>query len=70
MIKKIALLLMLLLSIDLNAQCAMCKAVIETGNPEMAEGINSGIMYLMVFPYLLMGVLLFALYKYMRRKKI
>lgn len=67
--KKICVFLFVLFSIEAVAQCAMCKAVIETGNPEMAEGINSGIMYLMVFPYLLMGVLLFVLYKYMQRSK-
>lgn len=67
--KKIVFILVLLITFNSNAQCAMCKAVIETGNPEMAEGINSGIMYLMVFPYLLIGVLFFGLYKYMRRTK-
>jgi len=35
------------------SQCAMCKAVVETGDVTMAEGINNGITYLMVFPYLL-----------------
>ena len=67
--KKIIFILLLLIGVDVVAQCAMCKAVIETGNPEMAEGINTGIMYLMVFPYLLMGVLLFVLYKYMQKSK-
>ncbi|MBL4746258.1 MAG: hypothetical protein JKY08_07795 [Flavobacteriaceae bacterium] len=67
--KKITVFLFLLLGVDAIAQCAMCKAVIETGNPEMAEGINSGIMYLMLFPYLLVGVLFFVMYKYMRRSK-
>jgi len=67
--KKILVFLLILINVKLSAQCAMCKAVIEAGHPEMAEGINSGIMYLMVFPYLLMGVLLFALYKYIRRSK-
>ena len=32
------------------SQCAMCKAVVETGDVTMAEGINNGITYLMVFP--------------------
>ena len=67
--KKIIFILLLLIGVDVVAQCAMCKAVIETGSPEMAEGINTGIMYLMVFPYLLMGVLLFVLYKYMQKSK-
>lgn len=52
-----------------DAQCAMCKAVIENGNTGMAEGVNSGITYLMVFPYILVGVLLFAIYRYKRTAK-
>jgi len=45
-------------------QCAMCKAVVENGDVSMAEGVNNGITYLMVFPYLLVGVLLFVIYRY------
>jgi len=52
-----------------NAQCAMCKAVIEGGETGMAEGVNSGITYLMVFPYILVGGLLFVLYRYKRTAK-
>ena len=52
-----------------NAQCAMCKAVIESGETGMAEGVNNGITYLMVFPYILVGVLLFVLYSYKRTAK-
>ncbi|CAL2078858.1 conserved hypothetical protein [Tenacibaculum sp. 190524A05c] len=51
-----------------NAQCAMCKAVIEGGNETIAEGVNGGITYLMVFPYLLVGILFFLLYRH--RKKV
>jgi len=30
-----------------NAQCAMCKAVVESGGDlDKAEGLNSGILYL------------------------
>ena len=45
------------------SQCAMCKAVVETGDVTMAEGINNGITYLMVFPYLLIGVLFYFIYR-------
>ena len=38
-----------------DAQCAMCKAVVESGNESVAEGLNTGIVYLMIFPYLLVG---------------
>ena len=45
------------------SQCAMCKAVIENGDVSMAEGVNNGITYLMVFPYLLIGVLFYVIYR-------
>jgi hypothetical protein len=45
----------------------MCKAVLESGDISLAEGVNDGITYLMVFPYLLIGVLLFTLYKYKKK---
>lgn len=52
------------------AQCAMCKAVIENGDVPMAEGINNGITYLMIFPYLLVGILFFVIYRYKKSAKI
>ena len=53
-----------------NAQCAMCRAVVESGDVSQAEGLNSGILYLMVFPYLLVGVLVFFLIQRIRKHKI
>jgi hypothetical protein len=53
-----------------SAQCAMCRAVVESGSAKQAEGLNSGILYLMVFPYLLVGVLVFFLIKRVRKNKI
>jgi hypothetical protein len=67
--KSIALTGVLLFVLDVNAQCAMCKAVVESGDKEMAEGINSGITYLMLFPYLLVGLLAYYLYKYKKKAK-
>ncbi len=51
------------------AQCAMCKAVVENGDVDMAEGVNNGITYLMVFPYLLIGFLFFVIYRYKKQLK-
>ncbi len=51
------------------AQCAMCKAVVEQGGEEMAEGINSGIIYLMVFPYLAIGIGIYFLYRNWKKSK-
>jgi hypothetical protein len=50
------------------AQCAMCKAVVENGDVDMAEGVNNGISYLMVFPYLLIAGLFFTLYRYRKNQ--
>ena len=69
--KKIVLIFLLVFtSIISNAQCAMCKAVVESGDISMAEGVNSGITYLMVFPYLLIGVLFCVIYRYNKKAKI
>ena len=45
-----------MLHISSFAQCAMCRAVVEQGGEETAEGINSGIVYLMAFPYLIITI--------------
>jgi hypothetical protein len=51
-------------SISANAQCAMCRAALESeGNQAKAKGINDGIVYLMVIPYVLVGLVFFAVYK-------
>lgn len=67
--RKILFLIAILLSQTINSQCAMCKAVVENGDASMAEGVNNGITYLMVFPYLLIGVLFFTIYRYRKRAK-
>lgn len=67
--KKYFILITLFLSQIISAQCAMCKAVVENGGVSMAEGVNNGISYLMVFPYLLIGALFYALYRYRKQTK-
>lgn len=48
-------------------QCAMCRAVLESnGDNAVAEGINNGIVYLMAIPYILVGALIFIVYRKMR----
>lgn len=59
----------LLFSTSTEAQCAMCKAVVENGDTSMAEGVNSGITYLMVFPYILVGVLMYFIYRNKKASK-
>ena len=56
--------LFLVISISSNAQCAMCRAVLESGSDQkVAEGVNNGIMYLMIIPYILIAVVGYFVYK-------
>ncbi|MCX2681790.1 hypothetical protein OOZ15_17685 [Galbibacter sp. EGI 63066] len=51
----------------IQAQCAMCRAVLESGEgQEVAQGINNGIIYLMAVPYILIGVLGYYIFKKMK----
>lgn len=57
-------------SISSNAQCAMCRAVLETEEGGVkAEAVNDGILYLMVFPYILVGILGYVIYRMKTKKK-
>ena len=57
----------LLIPIDDEAQCAMCRAVLESeSSGKAAEGINNGIVYLMAVPYVLVAGLFYFIYKKMR----
>lgn len=52
-----------------SAQCAMCKAALITGEDQSAaEGVNHGITYLMVFPYVLVGILGVAVYRIIKKE--
>ena len=54
-------LVLVLLAIGAHSQCAMCKAAAESdlkNNPNsFAKGLNTGILFLMVIPYLIVGVI-------------
>lgn len=65
------LLVSFLFSLSMNAQCAMCRAALETEEGGVkGEAVNDGILYLMVIPYLLVGILGFAIYRmYFKKKK-
>ncbi len=62
------ILLLFVAALPAEAQCAMCRAVLESEEGgQTAKGINNGIMYLMIFPYLLIGGVGYAIYR--SRKK-
>lgn len=59
------------------SQCAMCRATVEsnvgTGSKEpeseVGSGLNTGILYLMLIPYLLIGTVGFLWYKSNKKAK-
>ncbi|WNH08956.1 hypothetical protein [Thalassobellus suaedae] len=60
----IILVLLFLVSVSAEAQCAMCRAVLESEEGQSAaEGINDGIVYLMAVPYILVGGIGYFIYK-------
>ncbi len=62
--------ILLLLPELAQAQCSMCRAVLESDTDQSAaEGINDGILYLMAFPYLLVGGLGYYIYRTRKKAK-
>lgn len=62
--------LLLLLPEIAEAQCSMCRAVLESDTDQSAaKGINDGILYLMAFPYLLVGGLGYFIYRSRKKAK-
>jgi hypothetical protein len=60
-----------------EAQCAMCKASVESSQGQknsVAGGINQGILYLMAVPYLLLAFIfrkqLVTVWKLIRKKPV
>ncbi|RKD12447.1 hypothetical protein BCY91_12440 [Pelobium manganitolerans] len=54
------------------AQCAMCTATVESnleGGGNTASSLNTGIMYLLAAPYLVVAGIGFLWYKKYRRKE-
>jgi hypothetical protein len=61
------------LQISSFAQCAMCRASVENnvsnGDTSIGAGLNSGILYLFVMPYLMAAVIGYFWYKSAKKKK-
>lgn len=59
--------LLVLTAAESLAQCAMCRTQLENnfsnGNPGIGAGINTGILYLLALPYLIVIVLGYLWYK-------
>ena len=54
----------------MTTQCAMCRAVLESEEDNStAKGINNGIKYLMVIPYILVGGVFYFVYRSRKKDK-
>ncbi len=66
-----ALMMILVGNVAASAQCAMCKATLENnisnGHIGIAAGINFGILYLFVAPYLFIIILAYFWYRTSRK---
>lgn len=66
----LSILLVFMMVLPADAQCSMCRAVLETESGGVtAKGINNGIMYLMIFPYLLVGGVGYAIYRSRKKER-
>mgnify|MGYP006191959993 CR=1 FL=1 len=53
-----------------SAQCAMCRAALESEESGIkAEAVNDGIVYLMIIPYVLVAVLFYFIYRLRKKNK-
>ena len=67
--KVVYILFSIFYSLSTNAQCAMCRASLESeGNATKAEAVNDGIVYLMVIPYILVAVVGVVVYRMYTKK--
>ncbi|MCB0400415.1 MAG: hypothetical protein KDD26_12550 [Winogradskyella sp.] len=68
--KAVFLIFSIFFFVKTSAQCAMCRAVLESGDDQSAaEGINDGIMFLMAVPYILVAVIGFYVYRTFNNSK-
>lgn len=66
----ISIFISFLFILNAEAQCAMCRAVLESGGDNSAaEGMNHGIVYLMAFPYIMIAIVGFFIYRSRQKAK-
>jgi len=68
--KLFFVLLSIFFSLTSSAQCAMCRAALESeGDVAKSEAVNDGIVYLMAIPYILVAIIGFVVYRMFAKKK-
>jgi len=72
LIAAVVALFVLSSSTDLMAQCAMCKATVTENvisGKGKGQGLNSGILYLMAFPYIIASVIGYFWHRAYKKKQ-
>lgn len=63
----------LLVQFDSSAQCAMCRTTVEStisnGRSNIATGLNTGILYLLTAPYLLVSAIAFLWFRQSKKEQ-
>ncbi len=69
----VLLLFFVLIQVESNGQCAMCRTQLENnvsnGDIGIAAGINLGILYLFAAPYLIISLIAFFWYRTSKNAK-
>jgi hypothetical protein len=70
--RLLTVLFFVLFSSEIFAQCAMCKSVVESnmdGGSLIGSGLNDGILYLMVMPYIALMIIAFVWRRHKKANK-
>lgn len=68
--KFVTVIFTLVVAFQASAQCAMCRAVLESEESQSAAaGINDGIVFLMAVPYILVGAVGYFIYRTFNKQK-
>lgn len=73
----LVMLTVIFVTTDAYSQCAMCRATVESNvgtgstdsDSQVGAGLNTGILYLMLIPYVLVSTVGFLWYRSNRMKK-
>jgi len=77
MFRKIAYAFLLIIGTSLSqlkvfAQCSMCRASMENSisrdSEQFSAGLNTGILYLFIMPYLLFGIIAYFWFRASKKK--
>ncbi len=70
-ITTVVLFILMLFPVELPAQCAMCGASVQSSEEgaEMAAGLNTGILYLLVIPYVIFMTFAVVIFRTIRKNK-